>query len=390
MRIAIHSARFVCVAAAITATLSGSVETAEAQERKFDISVFAGFRHFDAQSAIGSQNLNDVKVVDGVILGPRVHIKLASRLFLEAEFPIGITKTSEQMETLLVLFLHPRVQAMYALMPDATVQPSLVVGGGVASSDFIHDREIVPQGHAGVAVRFPNRLKWNARLDARYVIGPARMNGVANEFELLLSVYRPEPTPKTDVPKRPTTKDSDEDGIIDREDKCPDDPEDEDGFEDTDGCPDADNDGDEISDTDDKCPVEPETKNNYKDDDGCPDEVPIAIQSFTGNIDGINFELNSANLTRESYPVLDEAVKKLQEFEDLKVSIVGHTDDQGTDEYNLDLSQRRADTVRLYLVSRGVDENRLKAVGMGMRQPVTDNDTEQGRAQNRRVEFIIR
>ena len=60
-----------------------------------------------------------------------------------------------------------------------------------------------------------------------------------------------------------------DDGIIDREDKCPDDPEDEDGFEDEDGCPDADNDGDEIADTDDKCPVEPETKNNYKDDDGC-------------------------------------------------------------------------------------------------------------------------
>lgn len=381
-----------CTAAVVSLALIGSWETAEAQERKFDISAFAGFRHFDANSQIGAQNENNVKVVDGVVLGPRVHLKLANKFFLEAELPIGITKTSEQLETLLVLFLHPRIQAMYAFMPEATVQPALVVGGGVASSDFINDQEVVPQGHAGIAVRFPNRLKWNARLDARYVIGPARegQGTVANEFEILLSVYRPEPTPKTERPVRPVTKDSDEDGIIDREDKCPEEAEDEDGFEDEDGCPDADNDGDEIADTDDKCPVEPETKNNYKDDDGCPDEVPIEIQSFTGKIDGINFELNSANLTRDSYPVLDDAVNKLKEFDDLKVSIVGHTDNQGSDEYNLDLSKRRADTVVRYLVSRGIDEERLKAIGMGMRQPVTDNDTEENRAQNRRVEFIIR
>ena len=374
----------------ISLTLIGSFKAADAQERSFDISAFAGFRHFDADSDIGAQNENNVKVVDTVVFGPRAHFKLISQLFLEAELPIGITKTSEQLADLYVLFLHPRVQALYSFMPNATIQPSLVVGGGIASSDFIDDQELVPQGHAGVAVRFPNRLKWNARLDARYVIGPARVGAIANEFEILLSVYRPEPTPKTERPTRPMTKDSDDDGIIDRDDKCPDDPEDEDGYEDEDGCPDEDNDGDEISDADDKCPVEPETKNNYKDDDGCPDEVPIAIQSFTGKIDGIKFELDSANLTRDSYPVLDEAVKKLQEFPDLKVSIVGHTDDQGSDEYNLDLSRKRADTVVRYLVSRGVDERRLKAIGMGMRQPITDNDSEEGRAQNRRVEFIIR
>ena len=371
-------------------TLLAGADAAHAQKRKFDISAFAGFRHFAANSELGAQNENDVKVQDSLILGPRFHFMLAPKLFLEAELPLLITKTTEEQETLLVLFIHPRVQATYSLKPDATVQPSLLIGAGLASSDFINDQEVVPQGHLGVAVRFPHRFKWNARFDARYIIGPARDSGVAHEFELLLSVYRPEPKPKVEVPKEPVAKDSDEDGIVDREDKCPDDPEDEDGFEDEDGCPDADNDGDDINDTDDKCPVEPETKNNYKDDDGCPDEVPVEIQSFTGKIDGIQFEVDSANLTRESYPVLDEAVQKLKDFEDLKVSIVGHTDNQGTDEYNLDLSQRRADTVRRYLISRGIDEDRLKAIGMGMREPVTDNDTEEGRAQNRRVEFIIR
>lgn len=372
--------------------LAGGLGPARAQERGFDISAFAGLRTFAEDSAIGEQNENDVKVVNSLIFGPRAHFKLASKLFLEGEFPVLITKTTEQQETLLVLFFQPRVQALYAPLPNGTIQPAVLAGVGLASSDFIHDQEVVPQGHLGVAVRFPNRLSWNARLDARWVVGPTREGGgaIASEFEVLLSVYRPEPTPKTERPTRPTTVDTDNDGIIDREDKCPDEPEDSDGFEDGDGCPDADNDTDEIRDTDDKCPDEPETKNNYKDEDGCPDEVPIEIQSFTGKIEGINFEYDSANLTRDSYPVLDAAVVKLKEFSDLEVMIVGHTDDQGSDEYNLELSQKRAETVRRYLISRGIDESRLKALGMGKNQPLVDNDSDESRAINRRVEFNIK
>lgn len=384
--------------ALVSLALATVLNTAHAQERSFDISVFAGLRTFDDNSQLGADNLNDVKVVNSIIFGPRFQFKIAPKLFIEAELPLLISKTSEEADTLLVLFIHPRAQLMFAPMPESSFQPALLAGFGVASSDFINDQEVVPQGHLGVGLRFPHRHKWNARLDLRYVIGPARDNdispeddsSISNEFEVLLSVYRPEPKPREEKPTGPVTVDTDEDGIVDREDKCPKQAEDEDGFEDEDGCPDEDNDGDDISDTDDKCPVEPETKNNYKDDDGCPDEIPVEIKSFTGTIDGIQFEVDSANLTRDSYPVLDEAVKVLKDFKDLEVVIVGHTDNQGTEEYNLDLSQRRAETVVRYLISRGIDDTRLKAVGMGMGEPVTSNDTEAGRAQNRRVDFIIK
>lgn len=390
MRKTTSSARIACMTVVASLALGVGLDTAHAQERGFDISVFAGLRTFDKDGKLGAENLNDVKVVNSVIFGPRFQFKLASKLFLEAELPLLISKTSENQETLLVLFIHPRAQLMFAPMPESSFQPALLAGFGLASSDFIDNQEVVPQGHLGVGVRFPHRLKWNARLDFRYVIGQGRESGISNEFEVLLSVYRPEPKPKEDKPVGPVAVDTDQDGIVDREDKCPKEAEDEDDFEDEDGCPDSDNDGDGLKDSDDKCPIEPETKNNYKDDDGCPDEIPIEIKSFTGTIDGIQFELNSANLTRDSYPVLDEAVKVLKDFQDLEVVIVGHTDNQGTEEYNLDLSQRRAETVMRYLISRGIDDERLKAVGMGMAEPVTDNDTDAGRAQNRRVDFIIK
>ena len=88
--------------------------------------------------------------------------------------------------------------------------------------------------------------------------------------------------------------DNDGDGLFDKVDQCPNDAEDKDGFQDEDGCPDPDNDGDGVLDAADKCPNQPETKNGYQDDDGCPDEIPAKIKQFTGVIQGINFKVSSA------------------------------------------------------------------------------------------------
>jgi outer membrane protein OmpA-like peptidoglycan-associated protein len=183
--------------------------------------------------------------------------------------------------------------------------------------------------------------------------------------------------------------DNDNDGVQDDLDKCPKEMEDKDGFEDNDGCPEPDNDKDGILDTIDKCPNEPETVNHYKDEDGCPDEVPAEVKKFTGVIEGINFKTNSAHILPGSWAVLDRALKVLQDFPDVNLEISGHTDSKGRDAYNLRLSQRRADSVKLYFVTRGVASSRLVSIGYGESRPIADNATASGRASNRRTEFKL-
>lgn len=104
-------------------------------------------------------------------------------------------------------------------------------------------------------------------------------------------------------------------------------------------------------------------------------------------LEGVHFDLNSANLTQESYSILDHVAEELRDNPHVRVEIQGHTDEIGTAEYNQDLSQRRAETVRAYLVSKGIKEDRLVAKGYGSTRPVAKNDTEEGRAKNRRVEL---
>jgi OOP family OmpA-OmpF porin len=183
--------------------------------------------------------------------------------------------------------------------------------------------------------------------------------------------------------------DNDGDGIPDALDKCPNEPEDKDGFQDEDGCPDPDNDGDGIPDVIDKCPNEPETFNHYQDEDGCPDEVPVEVKKFTGVIEGINFKTGSAEILPGSWTILDRALKVLQDFPSVNLEISGHTDNKGRAEYNRDLSQRRADSVKLYFVSRGIASNRLQTIGWGKDRPIADNSTASGRATNRRTEFRL-
>jgi OOP family OmpA-OmpF porin len=183
--------------------------------------------------------------------------------------------------------------------------------------------------------------------------------------------------------------DNDRDGLLDLDDGCPDDPEDFDDFEDGDGCPDPDNDDDGVLDQDDECILEPETDNNYQDEDGCPDEIPVEVVEFTGVIQGITFETDKDIIRRSSEPILSQALQVLTDFPDVRLQVQGHTDDQGDDEYNRDLSQRRSESVVRWFVERGIDAGRLEPQGYGEAQPIADNGTETGRAKNRRVEFQL-
>ncbi|MBL4636860.1 MAG: OmpA family protein [Kofleriaceae bacterium] len=183
--------------------------------------------------------------------------------------------------------------------------------------------------------------------------------------------------------------DSDGDGIVGSADRCPDHAEDLDGFEDADGCPDEDNDSDGFADANDTCPLRPETTNGFEDLDGCPDEVPEQVQLFTGVIHGIHFEHSSAEIRPESTDVLDAAVKVFKEYEALRIEVSGHTDPIGSEGINSSLSRRRADAVKWYLVDHGIEAHRIATLGYGASKPVADNESEQGRAKNRRIEFRL-
>lgn len=107
------------------------------------------------------------------------------------------------------------------------------------------------------------------------------------------------------------------------------------------------------------------------------------------NLYGIQFDFDKDAIKPESKPTLDEIAKLLTSKPDLKIKIIGHTDNQGTPEYNLDLSQRRAANVAATLAAGyGIDIARLTAEGAGLTQPIAPNDTDEGQAKNRRVELI--
>jgi outer membrane protein OmpA-like peptidoglycan-associated protein len=206
------------------------------------------------------------------------------------------------------------------------------------------------------------------------------------------------------------------DGIVDRLDRCPREAEDKDDFRDQDGCPDPDNDGDGVLDADDRCPSDPGPAENQgcpdrdRDKDGiidrldnCPDEPGEAANNgckrpqlarLTARgieiVDTVYFETDKAVIQRKSFPLLDNVAAVIGAHPEIEVlRVEGHTDAQGDDAHNQKLSERRAAAVAAYLTKKGIDSGRLNPRGYGETQPIADNKTRGGRAQNRRVVFVI-
>lgn len=118
-----------------------------------------------------------------------------------------------------------------------------------------------------------------------------------------------------------------------------------------------------------------------------PPPAPVAKRRII--LRGVNFDFDKSNIRPDARPVLDEAIRTLKEEPNIRVRIEGHTDSIGTEQYNERLSQRRAESVRAYLIDGGIAPSRLEAVGFGERDPVASNDTADGRAQNRRAELEV-
>ena len=151
------------------------------------------------------------------------------------------------------------------------------------------------------------------------------------------------------------------------------------------GCPvDRDNDG--VPNEADKCPNTP--AHVAVDEHGCSKKP--AGSGYSGILQGVNFHVGSDRLTERAKKILDGVASELKRFPRVTVIIVGHTDNQGSAAFNKDLSIRRAKVVARYLVTKGVLAKRLRYAGRGDTQPIASNDTPEGRAMNRRVEFVIR
>ncbi len=167
--------------------------------------------------------------------------------------------------------------------------------------------------------------------------------------------------------------DADHDGVVDRLDQCPNTPAG--AVVDARGC-ELDGDHDGVVDRLDKCPTTP--AGDKVDAEGCSLSMPLQVQ----------FDTAKATIKPVSYPELDAFVGFLKAVPSAHGELQGHTDNVGKAAYNLKLSQQRADSVKAYVVGKGIDASRITTKGYGLTQPVADNKTAEGRAQNRRVLFV--
>jgi outer membrane protein OmpA-like peptidoglycan-associated protein len=396
------------------------------QRNLFEIGVFGGFlrvndehelfepKASDAQG--GFRELNKFSPEFGLRLG---YLPLTF-LGIEAEgalLPTGLRSGGEN-----ALLWTGRGHLILQL-PVASIVPFVVAGGGVLgvnSGANALGKDSDQAVHFGGGIKIYPTKRLAIRADVRDVLTTSR--GLPNKldshnFEATLGVSlvlgRKDP-----VAAPPPPSDRDGDGIVDDADRCPDEPETVNGFEDEDGCPESDRDGDGFYDTPDqdkcpdvpgvapdgcpsdrdgdriydnvdKCPDDPETYNNYEDEDGCPDQLPAPVAAFSGFIPGIRFDFDSAQLRPDMLETLDRAADTLKQYTDVRVDIYGHTDAKGTESYNDKLGHNRAQAVVDYLIGKGVDASRLQAHSAGKREPVGPNDNDEGRAQNRRIEFRI-
>jgi outer membrane protein OmpA-like peptidoglycan-associated protein len=175
--------------------------------------------------------------------------------------------------------------------------------------------------------------------------------------------------------------DIDGDGIVDAEDACPEQP----GPVENRGCPYIDTDNDGVLDKDDNCPLTPGDPNN----NGCPVIQEPDLEIINAAFRNLEFETNRAVILAGSYASLNELAKLLERKQDWKLKISGHTDSSGNDEYNMQLSEKRAKAVAGYFEGQGVTRDRLIVEWYGETRPIADNSTASGRAQNRRVEMEI-
>ncbi|MFZ5889524.1 MAG: OmpA family protein [Myxococcota bacterium] len=406
----------------------------------FEGSVFAGLLFPSSSNAFYSrqQQALDSPVPE---LGARAGYYPLEFLGVEIEGAAGPTKSDSGSNAAL---WGVRGQ-LIGQLPGRVLTPFALVGAGrLAAGSNATGTDSDPSIHFGVGGKLylddflGLRLDLRDHLTQKYDADPGTKT---HHPELLLGLTFTLDTRRPPEPPPPPEADADSDGVPDKSDKCvqaagpapdgcpPPADADSDGIDDErdscpteagpapsgcpekdadhdcvplpvdrcpneqattpDGCPDPDADHDGVQGAADQCPKEPETKNAFQDDDGCPDTLPAKIQKFSGVIAGIEFDTGKATIRAISRTTLDEAASVLKEFPNLRISIQGHTDNVGPREKNVALSGERADSVKAYLVGKGIDSDRIETKGIGPDQPIADNKDGAGRQKNRRIEFKL-
>jgi len=350
-----HTMKSVAIALAVTSALAAHAASAGEQR--------VGHTYFVPQ--VGYTWLDNDRVADDDVIGAFA----IGRHFSEAlSLELGISGGEFDNPARTGLDLRSySLDALHIFARDSIVAPYITVGAGLLRTDAqTGDPDHHPMAQAGFGLMlniggredgstaFALRPEVKARWAMPHGNDPQDkyLDYIATlGFQVSFGEGRPAPEPPPAAPPPPAPpppppeppKDSDGDGVIDPRDKCPDTP-----------------------------------RGVAVDADGCP-------RRGTATLQGVTFEFNSANLTSASRPVLDVVAADLKKYPRLKVEVQGHTDSVGADAYNLKLSGQRANSVREYLISQGVAGDQLTSKGFGETQPLADNKTEDGRAQNRRV-----
>lgn len=175
--------------------------------------------------------------------------------------------------------------------------------------------------------------------------------------------------------------DTDGDGVPDKDDKCPDVA----GPAENGGCPWPDTDGDGVLDKDDQCVNEAGPASN----NGCPEPNDDDQKRLNQYAKTILFDTGKATIKFQSAEVLNQIINVLKKFPKSRFRIEGYTDSVGKKQKNITLSQNRADAVKIYLIQGGIDQSRLESIGYGPEKPIASNKTRKGRELNRRVEINL-
>ncbi|TMQ27196.1 MAG: OmpA family protein [Deltaproteobacteria bacterium] len=362
-------------------------------EPRLEASGFVGVDWFGARSALGNSWAPEQVPGTAPVIGARLgwlalpdlpaHLQLA----IEAELGFAPAFTGQSADHGRTAYFAPvfewHGQAVLRLA-RWRIAPHLVLGTGgdsVASrSPFIaRDTDPIAYWGPGLSAQLG---RWQLRFDAHHGIMPARNGGAMSTVELELGLgtalgtgparraavplaaprARPAaappevcPDPRASPADGCAPPDPDGDGITGDADRCPDAPEDFDGWQDADGCPDPDNDGDGIADARDVCPDAPETVNGWQDADGCPDDLPAEVAAALATV--VPFEPGHARVTEPAGATLQALRRVLDGYPDLRIAIIGHPERPGDD----DLAHRRAEAVKWYLVDQGIAEDRLIA-----------------------------
>ena len=306
----------------------------------------AGIGVFNYRKAVGAL----------VPLGAGIQFNLGNAAYVipQVQYRIGITNNSTEHLQYSLTFLHSLFQVKAKPEPAPIVVPPVVEVPKDTDGDGIIDEKDECPNAAGTAAL-------NGCPDSD-------KDGIADKNDKCpnqagLVKYQGCPIP-----------DSDNDGINDEEDKCPN----QAGLARYQGCPIPDGDGDGVNDEVDKCPSTAGPASN----NGCP-----TLDQYNFNYKNVQFATGSAVLTAPAKTELNKLVTILNEHPELKIAINGYTDNTGKVASNQILSQKRADAVKSYLVTKGINADKLTATGFGIENPIADNATAAGRTQNRRVEF---